>query len=472
MGEKKGLVFAAVLLLTAGTAAAQPFGDVPVNHWAYDALEELSAKGVLEGYPAGTFRGTRPMSRYEIAQAVAGAMNRDVSGAERKKLMALAAEFETELRALGVKTDAFDSRLSTLERGIGGWRIGVETRFDYNSWSRNVPYRGSYTGGTVTGFDMNRARLFLHRDISGKTSFGARWNNGQFDRYYLEARDFLGWKGFKLTAGQFLINWEAADRTYGDRDAYAMNTSYRGIQLEKTIGSLCSVTAFAASMRGNGLNGIYTANPSDEVYGLRARFSFNERLWLSLNGLLNNLGNRNYSQWWAAAGWRVCSGVDLRGVYYLEDIAGDSLVPTLSGSEEPNPASWKIILDVKQDLLKFTSLWLEYAHIGEGFIMEHNPWGIRAVEWPSASMTWDVSSDTSVFFALARQRWSRRWMTFGRYARYSPDGQSAYDEWTACVVFRYTPQIAFALAYNEQNGRRGEPDYDNSQIILRTFIAF
>ena len=77
-----------------------------------------------------------------------------------------------------------------------------------------------------------------------------------------------------------------------------------------------------------------------------------------------------------------------------------------------------------------------------------------------------------MYFARAEQKWSRKWKTFERYARYDPDDQDAYDEWTAGVVFQYTPQLSFELAYNDQNGRRGEPDYDNNQIRLRTFLTF
>ena len=471
-GKRAALLAAALMMSTVPAWAAQPFSDVPAHHWAYDALEELSAKGVLEGYPDGTFRGSRLMSRYEIAQAVARAMSRDVSGADMEKLKALVAEFEPELEALGVKVDGFDSRLSALEKGLGGWRIYGQLRFDYNAWDKDVPYKGSYTGASVDGFEMNRARIYLHKDLSKKVTFDGRYNNGNMDRFYLQARDFLGWKGFTFKAGQFFLDWEAADKTYIDNDAYAMDTTYRGTQLTKTIGSLGYVTGFAASMRGSGANGVYTPNPSDEVYGLRAKFNFNEKLWLTLNGLITNYRNRNYKQWWAAAGWRMTKGLELRGVYYFEDIADDTLVTTISGAKEDNPTSWKFILDIDQDLLKFTSLWLEYAHIDEGYILDHNPWAFSGIEWPSSSLTWNVTSDTDVYFARAEQKWSRKWKTFERYARYDPDDQDAYDEWTAGVVFQYTPQLSFELAYNDQNGRRGEPDYDNNQIRLRTFLTF
>ena len=60
------LVFAMI-----SPAFAQPFADTPTNHWAYDAIAELAAKGLVEGYPDGTFKGDRAMTRYEMAMVVA-----------------------------------------------------------------------------------------------------------------------------------------------------------------------------------------------------------------------------------------------------------------------------------------------------------------------------------------------------------------------------------------------------------------
>lgn len=43
------------------------FPDVPANHWAYEALQQLAADGYIQGYPDGQFKGNRPMTRYEMA---------------------------------------------------------------------------------------------------------------------------------------------------------------------------------------------------------------------------------------------------------------------------------------------------------------------------------------------------------------------------------------------------------------------
>ncbi|MFN3422696.1 MAG: S-layer homology domain-containing protein, partial [Armatimonadota bacterium] len=62
----------ALSVLGVKPAAAQEVPrDVPITHWAYDAVRELCRLGIIEGYPDGTFKGKQPMTRYEFAKAVA-----------------------------------------------------------------------------------------------------------------------------------------------------------------------------------------------------------------------------------------------------------------------------------------------------------------------------------------------------------------------------------------------------------------
>jgi hypothetical protein len=51
-------------------AAAGPFADVPQQHWAYDAVQQLAQRGIFTGYPDGTFAGKRALTRYEFAVAL------------------------------------------------------------------------------------------------------------------------------------------------------------------------------------------------------------------------------------------------------------------------------------------------------------------------------------------------------------------------------------------------------------------
>ena len=112
---KKSLVSALSAALVIGAAsttfaAANPFSDVPRDHWAYDAVTQLAADGVVEGYGDGTYRGDRNITRYEMAQMVAKAMAKDdMPVSDRALVDRLAAEFADELNNLGV-------RVSNLEK--------------------------------------------------------------------------------------------------------------------------------------------------------------------------------------------------------------------------------------------------------------------------------------------------------------------------------------------------------------------
>ena len=93
---KKTLLTACTAGLVAGAtttafAAANPFSDVPEGHWAYDAVSQLAADGVIDGYGDTTFQGNKNITRYEMAQMVARAMaKKDVSAADKATLDKLA----------------------------------------------------------------------------------------------------------------------------------------------------------------------------------------------------------------------------------------------------------------------------------------------------------------------------------------------------------------------------------------------
>ena len=129
---KKTMVAALAAALTIGAAsttfaAANPFSDVPRDHWAYDAVTQLAADGVIEGYGDGTYRGDRNITRYEMAQMVGKAMAKgDLSASDRALVDRLAAEFADELNNLGV-------RVSNLERNADMVKWTGELRYRY--WS-------------------------------------------------------------------------------------------------------------------------------------------------------------------------------------------------------------------------------------------------------------------------------------------------------------------------------------------------
>lgn len=167
-----------VLLVWAIPALAQgPFADVPTDHWAYEAVNELQMKGIIIGYPDGTFGGKRAMTRYEFAMAISrmipliesGLSERidslkadvdqlktkvegmpkpggevpapqDVSKLATKEDLAnvrkLVDEFKDELASLGVDVDALrkdvaalSDRVTKIEEEMAKVKIGFNAQF-------------------------------------------------------------------------------------------------------------------------------------------------------------------------------------------------------------------------------------------------------------------------------------------------------------------------------------------------------
>lgn len=127
---KKILALAAVAALTAGVSAyaANPFSDVTPDDWAYQAVSDLSVQGVVEGYPDGTFKGERNMTRYELAQIVARLMAKEdqLNAEQQATLDKLAGEYADELANLGV-------RVSNLEKKVGNISWAGDAKMMYTN---------------------------------------------------------------------------------------------------------------------------------------------------------------------------------------------------------------------------------------------------------------------------------------------------------------------------------------------------
>ena len=146
---KKTLVSALTSALVVGAAsttfaAANPFADVPADHWAYDAVAQLVQDGIVNGYGAeGTFKGDQNLSRYEMAQIVAKAMAKSDAADKGSwgayvayRSLAPFAAFE----ATYDHKEGFD-RLNSLK----GWEIGA----DY-AWAKNIVSTLKYFNGKDT----------------------------------------------------------------------------------------------------------------------------------------------------------------------------------------------------------------------------------------------------------------------------------------------------------------------------------
>ncbi|WP_448569865.1 S-layer homology domain-containing protein [Thermus sp.] len=127
---KKRLVTLLAGLLTVlsmGFGLAQ-FSDVPAGHWAKEAVEALAAKGILVGFPDGTFRGNETLTRYQAALIIYRLLQQieeelkakgesptmeAMSAEDLEALKNAIQELAAELAALGVRVSALEDSAAT-----------------------------------------------------------------------------------------------------------------------------------------------------------------------------------------------------------------------------------------------------------------------------------------------------------------------------------------------------------------------
>lgn len=190
-------------LVSSAHAQDRPeFPDVPRDHWAYAALQKLAAAGVLEGYPpTGNYIGSKPMTRYEFAVAIARLLNAipqpkdsvvfdpsglqnqingldsrlktvegrpipDIKRAEVVDLIeALRREFRDELARLNGRVDTLDTRVTAIENKIAvPPRLTTTLSLLHQTGSANYIDNNGITPGGGAG------RLFLNPLGNGSTN--------------------------------------------------------------------------------------------------------------------------------------------------------------------------------------------------------------------------------------------------------------------------------------------------------------
>ena len=117
------LLSVAVFSLLAGQARAD-FPDVPQDHWAYDAVSYLESEGFIVGYPDGTYRGARTLTRYEFAMVISRLYDQFLTMVEENEppgidvqaiLDMLMKEFQPELDELRALIALNTARIESLE---------------------------------------------------------------------------------------------------------------------------------------------------------------------------------------------------------------------------------------------------------------------------------------------------------------------------------------------------------------------
>ena len=326
MKKQFAAVFAATALLGVTSAfAANPFSDVTPDSWAYQAVSQLAAAGIVNGYPDGTFKGQNDITRYEMAQMVAKAMaNQDRANAEQQAMInRLADEFSNELNNLGV-------RVSRLEDRVGNVKVTGDMR---------IRHQGSEDSGVYSdgkSLTDGRAHVQFNAKVNDKTEavvrvkgnyeFGdsTKGADAKINRAYVDHKfgNHVSAKGgrFQQTIGSGLMyddTFDGAQLNVGNdkvqvQGAYGYmvdgaaagnsksdNPSVAYVGLKGKVGQESTVGGFYSKLSSGNLNhnGATVTSDSQNVYGFNADFR-KDKVWVGGEWL--KASNVNDSQAWTA----------------------------------------------------------------------------------------------------------------------------------------------------------------------------
>ncbi len=232
----KTAITTALVLACAAPAFANPFADVPAKHWAYDAVNKLAQAGIVDGYGDGTFRGDKTVTRYEMAQIIGKAMNKNLNSDQKTMVDKLSREFATELTTMGVKVEGMQQQMDNMVKVSGDARVRY---FDHaTAADRDVTdYRARIT------FDgkINNDLKFNARLSSGNTNVATTANTVKFDTANVSFNTFglnttVGRQDIKLGSGYLM-----------DTQMNGISTKMGGLKLFAGNASQSTIVAPAAA---------------------------------------------------------------------------------------------------------------------------------------------------------------------------------------------------------------------------------
>ena len=426
-------------------------------------------------------------------------------------------EFKDELDALGVKVDSLDKRVAVLEDRLGGWKFNGQFWFDakFMSDADEGGNSYSYNGQDDNEFGFAYARLMITKYLDENNFFFMRLRsnvgNGDLtdwlaDRFYVSMQ--LPWD-VKMIVGRQQRDWELEANlrpdVMGDNEGSIWkDQKFDGFDFQKSFGMLDAELIVARnddmiSNKYSYWDGTYTDGERDIVaddnafmqYALKLHFNFSENFNLGLMGayfdadnidvnssdiegawLQGNSDELDLAQYGAYLSYNFTPSIALRGYFYMQDL-DDGWRGAVA--HEDSPMTWSALLDIKQDVLKFTSLWVQY-------IEQDNTWvGNRAADvYPGLYKpdTCPIGEDgtSKTWFISAEQQWNDKWSSVLQYVTTDWDAQNwdDTDHYMIGVGYQYTPQIKFWLAYDYIDYNNGGGAYTGSEsvVLFRTAIDF
>lgn len=230
------VALAALLACSAFSAsAASPFSDVDHNDWSYKAVAELSEQGVVDGYPDGSFKGNKEISRFETAQIVARLLAKEnsLNNEQKASVHKLANAYSDELKQLGVRVDNVEKKLGKTDliteirvSGMNrydnvfkdtkkshyefGARVGFNTITKVNP--RTTVYGQLETYMSLNGQPMYDVNADQHED--SKLHLGRLFVTHQFGKEETDPRSPMGPMSNIIGIGQFPVTMGVTGYTY------------------------------------------------------------------------------------------------------------------------------------------------------------------------------------------------------------------------------------------------------------------
>ena len=377
---KKTLVSALTTALVVGAAsttfaAANPFEDVPADHWAYDAIAQLAADGVIEGYGDGTYRGDQEITRYEMAQMIARAMAK--GGGDKALIDKLAAEFADELNNLGVRVAALEKKVDNVKwQGEIKYRY-INERFHSRTNPENIQRNAQYiTLRLEPEMQINKnwtghARIEYNTDMdSAKNSTGVAdgIREGEDDEFKVDRVWVQGdYKNFQIMLGKlpyvtFIDNGMVYDErvaggqvTFGSK-IKATLTGGRAHILEPNTYGTNGPTASYASIE------IYNDREDKFTWGIGYHHVANEEFFKNLQGRNAN-GSSAANILDLGLGWKFDSNFALHGAYaWNSSMDSDATIdPGVGDNGNKARDAWYVQVDYKGADPSDKGSWGAYA---------------------------------------------------------------------------------------------------------------
>ena len=209
-----GAALAALMLTTSSFVMANnAFSDVTPDDWSYKAVSQLADEGVIDGYPDGTFKGNKNITRYEMGQIVARLMAKEdtLTTDQKATLDKLSSDYAGELDTLGVRVDKLENQVFKDTSFLYDFRASAMPSYD------NIFKDSEHDHDDSMGF---RFRVNSYTKITPRV-----WLYGQLETHMsMNGKSFTGVNATDADDGEFKLNRFFTTYHWGDvKDHYFFN---------------------------------------------------------------------------------------------------------------------------------------------------------------------------------------------------------------------------------------------------------